>query len=77
MKTNAMTRGAVALLTMMLLAACGEGTTETGGRPTPEPVASVAVNPGALMVEVGAEMEIAAEPLSAAGRVLAGARRRR
>ncbi|HEX8320307.1 Ig-like domain-containing protein [Longimicrobium sp.] len=72
MKTNAMARGAAALLTMMMLAACGEGTTETGGRPTPEPVASVAVNPGALTVEVGAEMEIAAEPLSAAGRVLAG-----
>jgi uncharacterized protein YjdB len=72
MKTKAMARGAAALLTMMMLAACGEGTTETGGGPTPEPVASVAVNPGALTVEVGAELEIAAEPLSAAGRVLAG-----
>jgi hypothetical protein len=72
MKTNTMARRATALVTMMLLAACGEGTTGTGGTPTPEPVASVAVNPGALTVEVGAEMDIAAEPLSAAGRVLAG-----
>jgi len=72
MKTNAMARGAAALLTMMMLAACGEGTTETGGQPTPEPVASVAVNPGALTVEMGVEMEIAAEPLSAEGRVLSG-----
>lgn len=73
MKTNEMARRATAVLTLLMAAACGgEGTTGTGGRPVAEPVASVAVSPGALTVEVGAEMEIAAEPLSASGRVLAG-----
>lgn len=69
-----MCRRAAAMITLLVLAACGEPPTGNngGGKPAPESVASVAVSPGTVDVEVGAEMSVVAEPLSAAGRVLGG-----